>query len=139
MDYSLEKITTVEMCDTLLEVATADRDTLERRRQNLVATITSFDVRTEDINTELMSIDARLGVYTDLYELLPEGKDKINANLEIKRIEARKALLDKQVVSYNVFALLDKQMDHNYLETQVSIANLYIAAVNAKRTALGGV
>ena len=139
MVYALEKITTVAMCDILLEVAAKDRDAFERKRQNLFAAIGTFDTRTADIGTEQLTVQARLEVYTNLYEILPEGKDKINANLEIKRMEARKALLDKQVVGYNVFALIDKQVDHNVLETQVSIVDLYVAAVRAKRTALGGV
>lgn len=125
------------MCDTLLEVATKDRESLERRRRNLAESLGNFDERTADIGTELTSVQARLSIYTNLYEILPEGKDKINANLEVKRAEARKALLDKQVVGYNVFALLDKQVDYNLIETQVSIADLYIAAVQAKKTALG--
>jgi hypothetical protein len=137
MVYSLEKITTTAMCDTLLEVATKDRESLERRRRNLAESLGNFDERTADIGTELTSVQARLSIYTNLYEILPEGKDKINANLEVKRAEARKALLDKQVVGYNVFALLDKQVDYNLIETQVSIADLYIAAVQAKKTALG--
>ena len=139
MIYSLEKITTVAMCNILLEAATSDRDNLERRRQNLLASVNTFDARTADIGTDLISVQARLDIYTNLYDILPEGEDKIDANLEVKRAEARKALLDKQVLSYNVFALLDKQVNCNVLETQVSIVDLYIASVQAKRTALGGV
>jgi len=139
MVYSLEKITTTAMCDTLLEVVTKDRESLERRRRNLAESVSNFDERTTDIGAELLSVQARLDTYTDLYEILPEGKDKINANLEIKRMEARKALLDKQVIGYNVFVLLDKQVDYNHLESQVAIADAYIAAVTAKKTALGGV
>jgi hypothetical protein len=139
MVYSLEKLTTVAMCDTLLNVAIQDRDALDRKRGNLLANVNSFDTRTADIGTDLIAVQARLDVYINLYQILPEGNDKVNANLEIKRMEARKALLDKQVIGYNVFALLDKQLDHNHLESQVATANTYIAAVTARRTALGGV
>jgi hypothetical protein len=137
MIYSLEKITTVDMCDTLLEVAGKDRESLERRRRNLAETIDNFDERTVNIATEQISVQARLETYTALYAALPEGKDKINANLEVKRMETRKAQLDKMVIGYNVFVLLDKQVDYNLLESQVSIADAYIAAVQAKKTALG--
>jgi hypothetical protein len=139
MVYALEKITTAAMCDTLLEVATKDRESLERRRRNLAESVSNFDDRTTDIGAERTSVQARLDTYANLYAILPEGKDKINANLEIKRMEARKALLDKQVVGYNVFVLLDKQVDYNHLESQVANADAYIAAVTAKKTALGGV
>jgi hypothetical protein len=137
MVYSLEKITTVAMCDILLEVVEKDRDNLERRRRNLEDAVDNFDERTVSIGTEMISVQARLETYTALYVALPEGKDKINANLEVKRMETRKALLDKQVIGYNVFALLDKQVDYNLLESQIAISDLYIAAVNARKTALG--
>jgi hypothetical protein len=139
MDYSLEKITTVAMCDTLLEVAEKDRESLERRRRNQQESIGNFDERTTEIGTELISVQARLETYTALFQALPEGKDKITADLEVKRMQTRKALLNKSVIGYNVFALLDKQVDYNHLVSQVANADAYIAAVQAKKTALGAV
>jgi hypothetical protein len=139
MNYSLEKASTVAICDTLLEVANEDKESLERRKRNLGEGIDNFDERTTDIGTEMIAVQALLQSFTTLYGSLPEGKDKIETNLEIKRLEARKAQLDKMVIGYNIYALLGKQLDYNLLDAQVNITNLYIAAVQAKRTALGGV
>jgi light-regulated signal transduction histidine kinase (bacteriophytochrome) len=138
MNYSLEKVTTVAACDTLLELALEDKESLERRRRNLDEAIDNFDERTTDISTEHTAVLALLGSYTTLYGSLPEGKDKVEINLEIKRLEARKAQLDKMVIGYSVYALLGKQVDYNLLDVQVTIVDAYITAVQAKRTALGG-
>jgi len=138
MNYSLDKVTTVEACDALLEVAQEDKESLERRRRNLDEAIDNFDERTTDIGTEHTAVIALLASYTTLYGSLPEGKDKVEINLEIKRLEARKAQLDKMVIGYSVYALLGKQVDFNLLDAQVNITDAYIAAVQAKRTALGG-
>lgn len=127
------------MCDTLLEVAEKDRESLERRRRNMSESISNFDVRTADLGSEMISVQARLVTYTSLFNTLPEGKDKINANLDVKRTESRKAQLEKMVVGYNVFSLLDKQVDYNLLESHVALLDAYIAAVEAKKTALGAV
>ena len=138
MVYSLEKITKVAECDTLLAVATKDREILDNRRRNLLTTVNSFDERTTDIGVELISLEARVATYTALYNALPEGKEKLTAELELKRAQTRKVLLSRQEIGYNVFSLLDKQVDYTHLESQVANADAYIAAVRAKRTALGG-
>jgi len=139
MNYSLEKLTTVAACDNLLELANEDKKSLERRRRNLEEGIDNFDERTTDIGTEHISVQALLTSYSALYGTLPEGKDKLEINLEIKRLEARKAQLDKMVVGYSVYALLNKQVDYNMLDVQVTTVNAYIAAIQTRRTTLGGV
>jgi len=138
MNYSLEKITTVAACDALLEVANKDKESLERRRRNLDESIDTFDERTHDYGTELQSVVTLLDTYSSAYDALPEGKNKMTIFLEIKRLEARKAQLDKSVVGYNVSSLIGKQVDYNLLDNQVPVINAYIAAIQARRTALGG-
>jgi hypothetical protein len=136
MDYSLEKVSTVAVCDTLLELALEDKQSLERRRRNLDESIDNFDDRTEDIDTQLEAVQALLQSFTTLYGSLPEGKDKVDTNLEIKRLEARKAQLDKSGTGYNVYSLIGKQVDFNLLDSQVIVIDAYIAAVEAKKTEL---
>ncbi|MBT1701051.1 hypothetical protein KK083_29430 [Fulvivirgaceae bacterium PWU4] len=137
MNYSLERISTVEACDTLLAMAQKEKENLERRRRNLGESIGNFDVRTGDVGNELVSVQALLQTFTTAYDSLPEGKDKLNMNLEIKQLEARKAQLDKSVVSYNVSSLLEKQVSYNLLDSQVPVIDAYMAAIQNKRTELG--
>jgi hypothetical protein len=139
MNYSLEKITTVAACDALLELAQEDKENLERRRRNMGESIDTFDERTDDYGTELESVETLLETYAAAYAALPEGKNKVNIFLEIKRLESRKAQLDKIVSGYNVHSLIEKQVDFNLVDSQVPVLNAYIVAVQAKRTALGGV
>lgn len=138
MNYSLEKITTLEACDALLELANKDKETLERRRRNLDESIDTFDERTHDYGTELQSVETLLDTYSGAYDALPEGKNKMTIFLEIKRLEARKAQLDKSVIGYNASSLIGKQVDYNLLDNQVPVINAYITAIQARRTALGG-
>jgi chromosome segregation ATPase len=137
MNYSLEKIDTVEACDALLATAQTEKENLERRRRNLGESIGNFDGRTGDVSNELASVQALLQTFTTAYNSLPEGKDKVDMNIEIKQLEARKAQLDKSVVSYNVSSLLGKQVDYNLLDSQVPVIDAYIAAVQNKRTEIG--
>jgi hypothetical protein len=137
MNYSLEKVTTVAVCNTLLELAQKEKENLERRRRNMSESIGNFDERTGDIGNELVSVQSLLQTFTALYGALPEGKDKVNMNLEIKRLDARKAQLDKMVIGYNVYSLLRKQVDFNLLDSQVGIIDAYIVTLQNKKTALG--
>lgn len=138
MNYSLEKISTAEACDALLATAQKEKESLERRRRNLGESIDNFDERTGDVGDELVSVQSLLQTFTTAYTALPEGsKDKVNMNLEIKRLEARKAQLDKTVIAYNVYSLLGKQVDYNLLDSQMPIIDAYIAAVQNKRTEFG--
>lgn len=137
MNYSLERISTVEACDALLALAQKEKENLERRKRNLGESIGNFDVRTGDVGSELVSVQSLLQTFTTAYDSLPEGKDKLNMNLEIKQLEARKAQLDKSVVSYNVSSLLEKQVSYNLLDSQVPVIDAYMAAIQNKRTELG--
>jgi hypothetical protein len=138
MNYSLERISTVTACDALLILAQKDKESLERRKRNMGETIGNFGARTSEIADEVISVQLLLQTYTTVYVSLPEGKEKADMFLEIKRLETRKAQLDKSVISYNSHSLLGKQVDYNLVDSQVTIVDAYIAAVQNRKIALGG-
>jgi hypothetical protein len=137
MNYSLEKVTTIEQCEALMLLAGKEKDSLDRRRRNLGESISTFDERTGTYGDEMQSVETLLETYAAAYDALPEGKNKMNINVEIKRLEARKAQLDKIVVGYNTKSLIGKQVDFNLLDSQVPAYDAYIAALLAKRAQLG--
>ena len=136
MNYSLEMITTIAECDALLLVAGEDKESLERRRRNLDETIGNFGDRTHNYGTELQATQTLLTTYNAAYDALPEGKNKATIYLEMKRLEARKAQLEKSVTSYNASSLINKQADFNLLDSQVPVVTAFIAAIQTRRAAL---
>jgi hypothetical protein len=138
MNYSLEMITTIAAIDALLMQAGEDKENLERRRRNLDESIGNFGERTHDYTTELEAVNTLLGTYSAAYDALPEGKNKLTIYLEMKRLEARKASLDKSVTNYNTSSLVGKQVDYNLLDNQVPVITAYITALQARRAALAG-
>lgn len=133
MNYSLEKVTTIEQCEALMLLAGKEKDSLDRRRRNLGESISTFDERTGTYGDEMQSVET----YAAAYDALPEDKNKMNINVEIKRLEARKAQLDKIVIGYNTKSLIGKQVDFNLLDSQVPAYDAHIAALLAKRAQLG--
>jgi hypothetical protein len=136
MNYSLEKINTVAACDALLALAQKEKHKLEHERLNMGESIVNFTERVDYIGNELASVHLLLETFTPMYHTLPEGNDKVCMNVEVTRLELRKAQLYKMAVTCNVPALLAKQVGYNKLDSKVSAIDNYIVAVEYKRAAL---
>ena len=136
MQYSLDKISTVQACDDLLALAQRKNRTLDRKRRNLGESIRTLNKRIEYLNKESAEVRASLAALTPAYHAMPEGKDKATIHVMIKRLELRLAKLEKQANTYNVASLLVKQMKYNALDSQVSAMDNYIDTLEHVRAAL---
>jgi hypothetical protein len=67
---------------------------------------------------------------------LPEGRDKVNMKIRIKRLELQQAMLEKKATIYHAGALLVKEMQYNRLHSQVVALEDYITAVEQRRVVL---
>jgi hypothetical protein len=138
MNYSIEKINTLAGCDLLVASAQKKKLMLERKRRNLGESIEAFSKRLDQLIRDLAEVQIVLTAYTNAYHALPEGcKYKASMNVEVKRLELRKARLEKRAFTCNVQALLSKQLRYNKLDAQVSAIESYITLVENKKTVLG--
>jgi hypothetical protein len=136
MKYVLERISTVRACDALLAGAKKKKQDLERRVRNLGETLVTFRKRLDQVHQESAAVQSSLAAFAGAYGSLSEGKDKMNMNIRIKRLELQQAMLEKKATTYNVRALLFKEMQYNALSSQVSSLEDYITAVAQRRAAL---
>jgi hypothetical protein len=136
MQYSLNKITTVTACNALLAKAQKVKQTLERKRRNLGESIDTFRERMDRLARERAEVQALLGPFTTCYHALPEGKYKLDMNVKVKRLELRQARLDMKAFTYNVQALLAKQVKYNLLGQKLAAISHYITTVQNHRAAL---
>ena len=136
MNYVLERISTVSACDALLAGAQKKRQTLERRRRNLGESLDTFRKRLDQLSQESTEVQITLMPFTVAYHNLPEGKDKVDMNVKVKRLELQQAVLEKRARTHNVAALLTKELQCNSLDSQVSALEDYIAAIEQRRAAL---
>src|SRR4051812_779756 len=120
MKYVLERISTVQACDALLAGAKKKKQDLERRVRNLGESLVTFRKRVDQVHQESAQVRSALEVFTSAYGSLSEGKDKVNMKIRIKRLELQQAMLEKKEITYNVGALLVKEMQYNRLDSQVS-------------------
>ena len=136
MNYSLEKIRTLQACDTLLVRAHKKKQSLERKQRNLGETIDTFRRKIDEIGPDMEVTRLSLAAFTAAAMTLPEGKEKMNLVIRIKRLEARQAVLQQKALVYHVNALLAIEVDYAKLNSQVSVMEQYIHAVEMLRTAL---
>jgi hypothetical protein len=136
MKYVLERISTVQACDALLAGAKKKKLFLERRVRNLGESLTTFRKRLDQVHAESAEVQSSLETFTGAYASLREGKDKVNMNIRIKRLELQQAMLEKKATTYNGGALLVKEMQYNRLASQVSALEDYVAAVEQQRATL---
>jgi hypothetical protein len=136
MKYGLERIITVQACDALLAGAKKKKLYLGRRVRNLGESLATFRKRLNHIHQELIQVLSLLEFFTGAYGSLSEGKDKVNMKIRIKRLELQQAMLEKNATTYNVGALLIKEMQYNRLDSQVSALEDYITAVERRKNAL---
>jgi chromosome segregation ATPase len=136
MKYVLEKISTVQACDALLAGAKKKKQGIERRLRNVGESLVTFRKRLDQVHQESEQVRSLLEVFTSAYGSLSEGKDKVNMNIRIKRLELQQAMLEKKATTYNVGALLVKEMQYNRLDSQVAALEEYITDVAQRRAAL---
>jgi hypothetical protein len=136
MQYSLDKISTVQACDDLLMRAQEKKQTLERRRRNQGESVAAVRKRMDRIEKELANVYASLDALTIAYQAMPEGKDRMIIHIRIKRLELRQAVLEMQASTCNVANLLVRELKYNRLDSQVLAMEDYIAAVERLKTAL---
>lgn len=136
MDYSLEKISTLAECDAMLDIVRKEKELAERKKLDQSDDLRGFEVKTTEINNELESVTKILENFIVFLPNLPEGKEKKKMELEISRYSMRKTVLLNQNLSYNIYALLEKQLDYNLMEPDVAVIDAFILQLEAKRATL---
>jgi len=132
MNYSLEMIDTVPACNTLRAQAQRKRQMLELKRSNAGETIGRFRRQMDVIARDIALTQSSLAAFTAASATLPEGKDKMNMVIKVKRLEIQQVLLKKKAGSYDVKSLLAREMTYAALDSQVSVVAQYITDIDTR-------
>jgi prefoldin subunit 5 len=120
----------------MLASARQVKEKLERKRRNLGEAITRLHERIRNISTRLASVQVLLEAYTTAYHTVHRSRQKASLNVKVKRLEVRKARLDRMSIANNVSSLLKKQAGYYGLDRQVSLIDAYIASVQRRKVIL---
>lgn len=136
MNYSLSNITQIADCDVLLNWAQKEKTELafkklseERLVNRFTETSVEVDAVLQGVNAEILAVDTIIG-------LLPEGATKEDEVKKKVKLEYKKFLLTNRKESYGVVALLQKQLDLERINQELSETDAFIAAVQAHKETL---
>lgn len=136
MTYSLNKITSQADCDTLIQVATKERDDLQYRKTTVTYQNTNFAKTADEVEAELTSTTAEVSALSTLVVGLPAGQSKDNNTTKLKRLELKAFLLSQKKENYGFIALLQNQMEQATIEAQLAEVDAFIAAITAHKATL---
>ena len=136
MSYSVNQLITKTDCDAAITMADAEKKELVFKRTNLEHDGSQFATTTVEVTAELASTNAELAAQQTIVATLPEGRSKDNAELRIKRLEARKKMLEMREDNYGVIALLEKENELARVTLEITEMDNFIAALEARKAAI---
>ena len=136
MSYSVEMLATVEQCDTLLELAQAQKDDLEFSKSSESRDLSNYQDRTVKVEADLMAVSAELEALQTMVDTLPEGDLKQDTQSRIKRLEYRKWLLEMRSETYGVTSLLERELDLAIIDRKIEEVDTLIQAVTDRKATL---
>lgn len=135
MSFSVNKLTTIAQCDTLLTTKQRERTGLANRLNNLQFQLDNWDDATS-ATAELTTTQALITGLTPVVNALTDGDDKRRNQNQLNRYETRANNLISKVENYGTIALLEKELDRDTLTGDIATLDTFVAAVTTRRAAL---
>ena len=136
MNYSVQNLTQVTDCDVLLTWAQKEKADLNFKKLSEERLTTKYSETAIEVDAVLQGVIAELTAVDTIIAVLPEGPTKDDTINKKTRLEYKKFLLETRKESYGTVALLEKEMELARVIQEIEEVDAFIAAINAKRTAL---
>ena len=131
MSYSVLTLTTKPDCQALINIATAEKGTLEYRRSGLVRQNQSATTTALEIETGLAAVDAELAALATIVATLPPGATLDDNIVKQTKAQYKKFLLEQRRINYGPIAVVEREydiarLDEGILESENFIADLTV-------------
>ena len=136
MEYSVQNLTEVTDCDSLLTWAQNEKSDLDFKALSDTRLITKYSTTSIDIEATLQGVNAELAATVTIIATLPDGPSKTDAENRKFRLEYQKFLLENRKANYGYVALLQKELDLKRIQQEIAEVDVFITAVTDKRTEL---
>jgi hypothetical protein len=136
MAYSLEKITTVIDCDSLTEYGLREKSNLTYKKNNFLHQIENIGTNSQDVDAELITINARISMAQNLIATLPDGKVKENQKVELAKLEVSRNSRIKEKDQFGTAALIEAQFEIAQIDLQLGECETFLAAIAARKAEL---
>lgn len=136
MNYSVNKITSMADCDSLIEVANKEKDDLQYRKTTVTHQNANFASTAAEVEADLNSTNAQLTALNTVIAGLPNGTIKDANVTKQKRLELKAFLLNQKKENYGVIALLQNEMEQAAIDAQIAEVDAFVATVQAHKATL---
>lgn len=136
MSYSVNKLTTVADCDSVLEIAAKEKADLEFRKTSLQRRQQSYSERSVALEADLAAVTAELGSVTTILGNLPAGDTKDDMEKRKRKLEYRKFTLEDRSKDFGAIALLEKEMEVAQVQKQIDEIDAFVSAVTTHKATL---
>jgi len=133
---NLELLTTVADCDSAIEITQAEKTLLERRLRNLGEASEDRTVRTTHVEESIVSKKAIIAGFQSALTVITDEKEKRNLELKIDREEYKLKSLENRSANYSVVNVLEDQIDHQQLASQIQVLTDAIAQIETRKADL---
>ncbi len=134
--YSVSNLTTVADCDVLLGIAQKEKSDLNFKKLSEERLVTNYSNTAVEIDAILQGVNAEIAAVDTVIAILPEGPTKEAEEKRKVRLEYRKFLLENRKESYGAVALLEKELDLERVNKQLTEVDVFIAEVTTHRDTL---
>jgi hypothetical protein len=136
MSYSLNGITQVADCDVLLNWANKEKADLAFKKLSEDRLTTRFENSAVEVQTILTGVIAEITALTTVLDALPDGPTKVNETKRKVKLEYKKFLLENRKETYGAVALVQKELDFERLDKELTEVEAFIVAVTARKAAI---
>jgi hypothetical protein len=136
MIYSVQNLTEVADCEMLITISQKEKADLEYQKLSAERLTTRYTENSVEIEATLQGVIAELEAVETILTIVPEGPTKDDLLNRKTKLEYKKFLLENRKASYGVVALLEKQMELQRINSEITEVDVFINAVTDRKTEL---
>jgi hypothetical protein len=136
MAYSVNLLTTVADCDSVILVAQKEKADLSFRKTATERQKESYASNSISIDADIAATDAEITALIPVVASLPAGAAKDDNETRLKKLELKKFLLAQKDKNYGSVALLMRENDLERIVQEAAAVDAFIADVNARKAAI---
>lgn len=134
--YSFSRIATVVDCDVLLTWANKEKSELTLKKINDEYSVGNYGSTSIEIEAILQGVIAEIAAQESVIAILPEGPSKEDAIRKKTRLEYKRFVLTTRKENYGSVALLEKELDLERINKELTEVDNFITSLTAHRGTL---
>jgi hypothetical protein len=136
MSYSVNLLTTVADCDSVILVAEKEKADLSFKKTSVERQKDTYANNSISIDADIAATDAEIAALTPVVASLPAGAAKDDNETRLKKLELKKFLLAQKDKNYGSVALLMRENDLERIVKEVAAVDAFIVAINVRKAAI---